>query len=218
MRVGVDIALAPVASPQPAGNTSPTMPLRVVCTVSIAILLLVESTPASDVVDLAASLIGRPYVWGAEGPNTFDCSGLTQYVFREFALDLPRRAISQSKVGDRIGTGIERGDLLFFSSDAGGSLVTHVGIYEGRGRMIEASKRSGRVRRSEFDDGYLVQRFLFATRVLGNPQLARGGSNGRDEEVRVPSQPRRERKSAVRTAAARALEEFAGILVRRPRR
>jgi len=70
MRIGVDIALAPVASPQPAGNTSPTMPLRVVCTVSTAILLLVEPTPASDVVDLAASLIGRPYVWGAEGPNT----------------------------------------------------------------------------------------------------------------------------------------------------
>ena len=185
-----------------------------VCTAGIAILLLVETTPASDVVDLAASLIGRPYVWGAEGPNSFDCSGLTQYVFREFAVDLPRRAISQSKVGDPIGSGIERGDLLFFSTDAGRSLVTHVGIYEGRGRMIEASKRSGRVRRSKLDDPYLVQRFMFARRMLGNPQLARGSGGGREEEVGGPQR----RKRDVRRAAARALEEFAGILLRRPRR
>ena len=189
------------------------MRLRAVCTAAIAILLLVETTTASDVVDLAASLIGRPYVWGAEGPRAFDCSGLTQYVFREFSVDLPRRAISQSRVGDTVRAGLQRGDLLFFSTDAGGSLVTHVGIYEGRGRMIEASKRSGRVRRSELSDPYLAQRFVGAKRMLGNPELARGGS-GRQEEVGRPSP----RKRDVRRAAARALEEFAGILLKRPRR
>ncbi len=55
---------------------------------------------AGDVVDLAASLIGRPYVWGAEGPKSFDCSGLVQFVYQEFGIDLPRRAVDQSKTGD----------------------------------------------------------------------------------------------------------------------
>jgi cell wall-associated NlpC family hydrolase len=68
------------------------MHVRIVSTLPVAVLLLTTSLRASDVVDLAASLIGHPYVWGAEGPNAFDCSGLTQYVFREFGVTLPRRA------------------------------------------------------------------------------------------------------------------------------
>ena len=106
---------------------------------------------AEDAVDLAASLIGRPYVWGAEGPHAFDCSGLTQYVYQEFGIELPRRAISQSKFGDPAGRRLQRGDLLFFSTDSRQSLVTHVGLYEGDGMMIDASKRYGRVRRDSLE-------------------------------------------------------------------
>src|SRR5687767_1050200 len=98
------------------------MRLKTPLLVVVAVVALAEGTRASDVVDLAASLIGRPYVWGAEGPNAFDCSGLTQFVFREFDVDLPRRAISQSQVGDRIGRRLQRGDLVFFSSDTRKSL------------------------------------------------------------------------------------------------
>jgi cell wall-associated NlpC family hydrolase len=122
---------------------------RTACTVSLSLVAFTAHASASDVVDLAASLIGRPYVWGAEGPNSFDCSGLTQYVFGEFGIDLPRRAIDQSETGDPIRGRLRRGDLVFFSSDTRRSLVTHVGIYEGNGVMLNASKRHGRVRRDE---------------------------------------------------------------------
>jgi hypothetical protein len=193
------------------------MRLKFACLLAAAVVVLAEkTTPASDVVDLAASLIGRPYVWGAEGPNSFDCSGLTQYVFREIAVDLPRRAISQSKAGHSVGRGLKRGDLLFFSTDTRRSLVTHVGIYEGSGRMIEASKSAGRVRRSDLDDAYWDERFMFARRVMkgaGRLEDRRAGGTGAEAGIGSGN-----RKRAVRDAALRALGELAGALLRRPRR
>ncbi len=191
------------------------MLLKTLGVVGIAVFVLVERVPAADVVDVAASFIGRPYVWGAEGPDAFDCSGLTQYVYREFAIDLPRRAVSQSIVGDPITRRMQRGDLVFFSSDARKTLVTHVGIYEGGGQMIEASKRFGRVRRSDVDDAYWAERFMFARRisaVSGSPETARE-RRGTEGDGSVPS-----RRGDVRRAAGRALEELAGVLLRRPGR
>ncbi len=153
-----------------------------------ALCFLASATPlsASDAVELAAALIGRPYVWGAEGPGAFDCSGLTQYVYGEVGVELPRRAISQSQVGEAARR-LQRGDLLFFSTDTRRSLVTHVGIYEGGGVMIDASKRHGRVRRDSLDDEYWTDRFMFARRVAGaDARIVRGpqrppagGSNDR---------------------------------------
>jgi hypothetical protein len=191
---------------------------RVVCLIVGAFITVSETTaPASDVVDVAARLIGRPYVWGAEGPTAFDCSGLTQYVFREFAVELPRRAVSQSRAGDPAGRRLQRGDLVFFSSDTRKTLVTHVGIYEGRGRMIEASKSAGLVRRSSLDDSYWVERFMFARRLIadGNgPREARErAGRGDDDRATGPT-----RKGAIRGVAVRALEELAGALLRHPRR
>ncbi len=166
------------------------------------------TSASADPVDLAASLIGRPYVWGAEGPKQFDCSGLTQYVYGKYGIDLPRRAISQSETGDRVGRRLQRGDLVFFSTDVGGSVVTHVGIYEGSGVMIDASKRHGSVRRDNLDDDYWVDRFMFARRITdANVAIARPDS-------RLPSpSPRRGR-----TTATRVLEQVADLLLRRPRR
>jgi hypothetical protein len=179
----------------------------------VSLLLLPPAVFASDAVDLAASLIGRPYVWGAEGPNAFDCSGLTQYVFQKFGVELPRRAISQSKVGDRTGDRLQRGDLLFFSSDARQSLVTHVGIYEGGGRMIEASKRYGRVRRDTLNDAYWRERFLFARRIVGD-RVRVVSEPDRDEPVRRSGRTR----INTRETAIRVLETLAGVLTRRPGR
>ncbi len=177
---------------------------------AIPLSVLCLATPASaDPVDLAARLIGRPYVWGAEGPREFDCSGLTQYVYREYGIDLPRRAVSQSETGDRVGRRLQRGDLVFFSTDAGGSVVTHVGIYEGSGVMIDASKRFGKVRRDSLDDDYWVDRFMFARRITDAndaPELP-------DPRPQPPS-PRTDR----RTGATRVIEQVADILLRRPRR
>lgn len=160
---------------------------------------------ASDAVDFAASLIGRPYVWGAEGPRTFDCSGLTQYVYREFGVELPRRAITQSSVGGRVAR-LQRGDLIFFSSGPGESTVTHVGIYEGAGVMIDASKRQGRVTRDNLNEPFWVERLLFARRLAG---LA-GGSRDGEPVVRTTRRIPDRRKTI-----ARVLETVGDILIRR---
>lgn len=190
------------------------MRLKFVCLFVAALIALGEQqTPASDVADVAARFIGRPYVWGAEGPNAFDCSGLTQYVFREFAVDLPRRAVSQAKAGDPAGRRIQRGDLLFFANDKRKTLVTHVGIYEGSGRMIEASKSAGRVRRSNVKDDYWVDRFMSARRVMPDSVARDRRPAENDERAGGPSGKRQ-----ARNAAMRALEELAGALIRRQRR
>jgi hypothetical protein len=180
---------------------------RTACAIPLSFFCLATSASA-DPVALAVSLIGRPYVWGAEGPREFDCSGLTQYVYREYGLDLPRRAISQSQFGDRVGRRLQRGDLVFFSTEAGGSVVTHVGIYEGDGVMIDASKRHGQVRRDSLDDEYWVERFMFARRL-----------SDADDAVDLPRRPAQSpSRSARRRATARVLEQIADVLLRRPRK
>lgn len=179
---------------------------------AVPVCLLFTSTAlAQDVVDFAARLIGRPYVWGAEGPNAFDCSGLTQYVYQEFGVDLPRRAIDQSRSGGPAGRRLQRGDLLFFSTDTRQSLVTHVGLYEGNGTMIQASKRYGRVRSENLDNAYWRDRFMFARRIAAgwNGPLD-VGSDERDE-------PRR-RRSDGRRAALRIFDRIAGELFKVPGR
>ena len=177
---------------------------RVACAIALSFPFLTIPLSASDAVDLAGRLIGRPYVWGAEGPGEFDCSGLTQYVYREVGIDLPRRAISQSRVGDPARRP-QRGDLLFFSTDTRRSLVTHVGIYEGAGMMIDASKRFGRVRRGRLDDEYWADRFMFARRITG-------GNGTRTVPVRGGKTPRRESDRA--RTARRVLGHIADILLR----
>jgi NlpC/P60 family len=186
---------------------------RTACAIPLSLLCLSVEASASDAVDFAASLIGRPYVWGAEGPDAFDCSGLTQYVYQEFGIDLPRRAISQSKVGDGVSRRLQRGDLVFFSTDTRRSLVTHVGIYESRGIMINASKRNGRVRRDDLDDEYWAERFMFARRLGSLSDL--GDSRGRADDRTAG---RDEGRRAGERAALRVLERVADALLRRPRR
>lgn len=168
---------------------------------------------AADAVDLAARLIGRPYVWGAEGPDSFDCSGLTQYVYQKDGVELPRRAIDQSRVGAPAGRQLRRGDLIFFASDTRSSEVTHVGIYEGAGVMIDASKRSGRVRRDDLSDPFWTDRLLFARRFT-SLVADRRKPGGRDTIERPRSTGRLDR----RAVAAAIVERIAGAILRRPRR
>ena len=182
------------------------MNARVSGAIPVCLLLFVPDAAAQDAVDLAARLIGRPYVWGAEGPRSFDCSGLTQYVYQQVGVDLPRRAIQQARTGDAAGRRLQRGDLLFFSTDTRRSLVTHVGLYEGNGVMIDASRRHGRVRRDDLSDQYWAERFMFARRV---------GSS-----AAIPDRPtRRDRAPDLkREAAIQVLKGVADILFERRRR
>jgi hypothetical protein len=186
--------------------------LRNACAIPVCLLVFTSTAFAGDLVDYAAKFIGRPYVWGAEGPNSFDCSGLMQYVHQKFGISLPRRAIDQSRVGARTQR-LQRGDLLFFSTDAGQSLVTHVGIYEGHNIMIDASKRHGRVRRDDLREDFWVDRFLFARRV---------SSLADEDDIRVarndPSGDPPRRSGDKRRTTVRIIEAIAGELFKIPTR
>lgn len=164
------------------------MSSRATCAIVVSLLSVPVPASAQDAVELAADLIGRPYVWGAEGPRAFDCSGLMQYVHQRIGIDLPRRAVDQSRVGARVDRRLRRGDLLFFASDEEKSLVTHVGIYEGAGRMINASKRHGRVRRDDLNERYWTERFMFARRIVdgrGVPAPSRRAGDRRRTAMQV---------------------------------
>lgn len=97
---------------------------------------------AEKVLSFARTQIGKPYVWGATGPSSYDCSGLTQAAWRAAGVDLPRTTWDQVKVGQRVATEqLLPGDLVFFYND-----ISHVGIYIGDGKMIHAPKPGTSVR------------------------------------------------------------------------
>ena len=91
-------------------------------------------TKAAKVVDFARAQIGRPCVWGASGPGSYDCSGLTQAAWKAAGVALPRTAQAQASVGTVIPlTDLREGDLVFFHDD-----LSHVGVYTGNGMMVHA--------------------------------------------------------------------------------
>ncbi|MER6613222.1 C40 family peptidase [Streptomyces xantholiticus] len=97
---------------------------------------------ADKVLAFARDQIGKPYVWGATGPSSYDCSGLTAAAWKAAGVDLPRTTWDQVKVGTRVATAdLLPGDLVFFYDD-----ISHVGIYIGDGKMIHAPKPGANVR------------------------------------------------------------------------
>lgn len=103
----------------------------------------VASSPgASNAVRLALAQLGKPYIWGAEGPSGFDCSGLMLYAWRQSGGSLPRTSRAQYSATRRVSMSqIQPGDLVFF-----GRPIHHVGMYIGDGKMVEASRRGVPVR------------------------------------------------------------------------
>jgi len=90
--------------------------------------------PNGDVVAIAKRYLGAPYVWAASGPNTFDCSGFTMFVYRQVGISLPHSSRAQINCGSRVSRGdLQPGDLVFF-----GNPIHHVGLYIGGGQMIHA--------------------------------------------------------------------------------
>ncbi|MEU6654749.1 NlpC/P60 family protein [Streptomyces sp. NPDC046900] len=106
----------------------------------------------------AYSKLGSPYVWGATGPDAFDCSGLVQAAYRSAGISLPRTTYAQIGAGRRVSRAeLLPGDLVFFYSG-----VSHVGIYVGNGQMIHAPNPSAPVRLAPID----LMPFAGATRVV----------------------------------------------------
>ncbi|MFE5819887.1 NlpC/P60 family protein [Streptomyces sp. NPDC056479] len=100
------------------------------------------ATKAEKTLAFARSQIGKPYVWGATGPDSYDCSGLTQAAWKAAGVDIPRVTYDQVNAGTTVPlSSAQPGDLIFFYDD-----VTHVGVYIGNGMMIHAPKPGAYVR------------------------------------------------------------------------
>lgn len=92
--------------------------------------------PRSEVVNIAKRYLGAPYQWAASGPNRFDCSGFTMFVYRQVGVSLPHSSRAQIGCGQRVSRSqLQPGDLVFF-----GSPIHHVGIYVGGGMYIHAPR------------------------------------------------------------------------------
>lgn len=101
----------------------------------------------------AATQRGKPYVWGATGPRTFDCSGLTQYVYGRLGKRLPRTTYQQYAATKISANQLRPGDLVFTPD------LSHVGIYAGYGSMWNAPHAGAPVRLQRvWFGGYLVGR------------------------------------------------------------
>ncbi|MEW2132849.1 NlpC/P60 family protein [Streptomyces sp. NPDC005435] len=90
----------------------------------------------------ARSALGRPYVWGASGPSSFDCSGLMQWAYAHAGIQLPRTSQEQRFAGRRVSLAEARpGDLVFYRADA-----SHVAMYVGHGQVVHAPHPGAAVR------------------------------------------------------------------------
>ncbi|MFI2430433.1 NlpC/P60 family protein [Streptomyces sp. NPDC018693] len=100
------------------------------------------ATKAEKALAFARAQIGKPYVWGATGPDSYDCSGLTQAAWKAAGVTLPRTTWDQVNAGTTVSlSNAQPGDLVFFYDD-----ISHVGLYIGNGMMIHAPKPGAYVR------------------------------------------------------------------------
>lgn len=100
------------------------------------------SSRAAQAVAFAYTALGLPYVWGATGPSSYDCSGLTQAAWKAAGVSLPRTTYTQINAGQRVPESqLQPGDLVFFYSG-----ISHVGLYIGNGQMIHAPHPGAPVR------------------------------------------------------------------------
>jgi cell wall-associated NlpC family hydrolase len=100
----------------------------------LAKLPVIGTGKAAQALRYAMSKLGSPYVWGAAGPSTFDCSGLTMWAYKQVGINLPHYTGSQWNAGTHVPESqMQPGDLIFFYSD-----LHHMGMYVGGGKMIHA--------------------------------------------------------------------------------
>ena len=128
----------------------------------------VSSSKGQQIVDFAKKYLGCKYVYGGSGPSTFDCSGFTMYVLKNFGVTLSHSATAQSKVGTYVSKdNLQPGDLVFFTDYETGSGIGHVGIYIGGGDFIHASSGTGYcVKISTLLSGSYYNRYETARRVI----------------------------------------------------
>ncbi|MCW0213542.1 MAG: C40 family peptidase [Pseudonocardia sp.] len=124
--------IAAVPDPSGCGSGSASLPAGV----------------ARSAIDFALGEVGKPYVWGATGPNTYDCSGLMLRAFQAAGINLPRVSRDQFKAGGHLPVrDAQPGDLMFYATDPSDpSTIHHVFLYMGDGKMVEAPYSGQNVR------------------------------------------------------------------------
>jgi cell wall-associated NlpC family hydrolase len=157
-------AAAPTPPPPSTGTTSAATPA--------APAGVPGSALAMAVVETALGVMGTPYAWGGSSANGFDCSGLIQYAFGAHGVALPRTSADQARQGEAVEKNLAAlapGDILTFSSGAGGSQVSHVGLYLGGGEFIHSATNGVQKSVLSATDPYgkwWYARWLGARRVL----------------------------------------------------
>jgi cell wall-associated NlpC family hydrolase len=122
----------------------------------------------NTVIYTAKSFLGTPYVWGGESPleGGFDCSGFSQYVYKQVGYSLNRISADQAKQGTYVSRqNIQPGDLVFYSFE-GTSNINHLGIYIGNGQMIHSPKTGDVVKITDITTSYWESRFVTARRII----------------------------------------------------
>ena len=131
----------------------------------------VTETASSDlgaqIVAYAEEYLGTPYVLGGNGPNQFDCSGFTKYVYSHFGYTLNRTATDQLQNGVSVSKDeLQPGDLVFFKYRTS-KPVSHVGIYIGNGEFIHASTNRYVVQIDQMESVHYANVYVYARRIIG---------------------------------------------------
>ncbi len=144
------VSTSPTSTPTPKPTPKPTStptPAPAPKPPAYPAIIRPAASVGAKAVTLAAKEAGKPYLWGGSGPNSFDCSGLTSYVYKQLGISLMRSANDQFKTTLHVPYAkAQPGDLIFFYDTTG--YVYHVGIYAGNGMMWDAP-HSGAVVRYE---------------------------------------------------------------------
>jgi len=129
-------------------------------------------TKEDEILETAKEFLGVKYVWAANGPSSFDCSGFTKYVFEKHGISIPRYSGHQANVGTKIAYNeLEKGDLVFFDTDKKGK-VNHVGIFLGDNKFIHASSGGKKVMITSFTHKkFYKNRFLHGRRIVNSNSM-----------------------------------------------
>lgn len=127
-----------------------------------------ESSLGQEIVEYAKQYLGYPYVYGGAGSSSFDCSGFTMYVYKNFGYSLSHSARAQSKMGTYVEKeNLQPGDLVFFLDYETMDDIGHCGIYIGDGNFIHASSGTGYcVKISTLLSGSYDRRYATARRLI----------------------------------------------------
>ncbi len=148
--------VGPTAQAPTSSTDNPTNP-----TTPNPVTTVAPPSHYGGVVGVAMGQLGKPYVWGAAGPDTFDCSGLVVYSYAAVGVSLPHSSYALWNVGVYVSKDqLQPGDLVFFDG------LGHVGIYIGGGEFIHAPHTGDVVKISNINEGWYAATYVGARRIL----------------------------------------------------